>query len=139
MTELKINYMAVIVCIVVLHAIGFLWYSPLLFAEPWMEMVGWTEEKMQASPPGASIWIVNFLASAVSTYILAWLFTKLNVTSGLRGAGLGLLFGIAFDFLFVLNGALFAGQPAALAFITAGFTVVGMTVSGFILGAWAKR
>jgi|SRR5688572_18267825 len=135
----KINYTAVIVCVIMLHALGFLWYSPVLFAEPWMEMVGWTEEKMQASPPSAAIWVVNFLTSALSVYVLAWLLTRLNVTNGLRGAGVGLGLAIAFNFMPVLNSSLFAGDPTGLVWITAGFTVVGMTISGFILGAWAKK
>jgi hypothetical protein len=46
---------------------------------------------------------------------------------------------ITLNFLSVLNGGMFAGDPMALAFITAGFSVVGMTISGFILGAWTKR
>jgi hypothetical protein len=33
---------------------------------------------------------------------------------------------------------MFAQQPYGLAWITGGFDMVGMTISGFILGAWTK-
>lgn len=39
MKTLRINHLAVLVCVIMLHVIGFLWYGPL-FGEKWMAMVG---------------------------------------------------------------------------------------------------
>ncbi|MBI2935798.1 MAG: DUF1761 domain-containing protein, partial [Chloroflexi bacterium] len=45
----EINYLAVIVGVVLNMVAGALWYSPLLFARPWMKEVGMTEEDIRHS------------------------------------------------------------------------------------------
>lgn len=139
MNNLKINHLAVLVCVILMHAIGFVWYGPL-FGEPWMELVGLDMASMEESGGGdAGLWITNFIASLAPLYVLAWLFTKLNVTSGIRGAGIAFLISFCFHHLSVMSGNMFAGEHYALAWITGGFSVTGLTLSGFILGAWTKR
>jgi hypothetical protein len=137
--NLKINHLAILVCVVLLHALGFLWYGPL-FGEKWMAMVGIDPAAMEAGEgPGASLWILNFIASIAPLYMLAWLFTKMNVTSGMQGAVIAFLITFTFHHLSLMNGNMFAGEPYGLAWITGGFSLVGMTISGFILGAWTKK
>lgn len=138
MNEPKINHLAAVVCIVVLHILGILWYG-FLFAEQWMTMVGMDPAAAENADSEIGIWITNFVSIAVSVYALAWLFTKLNVTSGLRGAGLGLLMSFCFHHLNEMNSNGFAQSPYGLAWITGGYAMVSMAISGFILGAWIKK
>ncbi|MDZ4714342.1 MAG: DUF1761 domain-containing protein [Cytophagales bacterium] len=138
MNELKINYLAVLACVVFLHALGFVWYGPL-FGEPWMAMVGLDMAALEANPPGAGVWITNLISSVASVYMLAWVLAKMNVTSGVRGAVMGFLLSFTFHHLTEMNGNGFAMMPYRLAWITGGFSLVGMAVSGFILGAWPKK
>jgi Protein of unknown function (DUF1761) len=135
MNELKINHLAILVCVILAFALGSLWFGPF-FGEKWMTLVGINMATMK--PPGVSVWIINFVASLVPLYVLAWLLAKLNVISGLRGAGIGLLISFSFHFLMALNNDMFAGAPYALPFITGGYSLVSTTISGFILGAWTK-
>jgi hypothetical protein len=137
MNKLKINHLAVLVCVVLMHVLGFLWYGPL-FQEKWMAYVN-LEMSDAESAGGAGLWILNFVASAAPVYVLAWLFTKLDVSSGVRGAGIGLLISFAFHHLPTMSGNMFAAMPYGLAWITGGFQLVAMVISGFILGAWTKR
>ena len=44
-----LNYVAVIVTAVIGFLFGWLWYSPLLFAKPWMREMNLTEESMKAA------------------------------------------------------------------------------------------
>jgi hypothetical protein len=136
MKNLKINHLAVLVCVIFLHILGAIWYGTL-FLETWTGMVGLDME----NPPeaGISLWIMNFIAQVAPVYLLAWLFTKLDVTSGVRGAGIAFLITFCFHHLSLMSGNMFAGQPYGLAWITGGFSVVGLTISGFILGSWIKR
>ena len=137
MTHLKINHLAVLVCLIWLHILGFLWYGPL-FGDLWMPMVGLNPENMEGGfDPG--LWITNLIASLAPLYVLAWLFTKMNITSGAQGALVAFLITFSFHHLSVMSGNMFAGEPYGLAWITGGFSTVGLTVSGFILGAWTKR
>ena len=135
---LKINHAAVWVCVVLSFVLGFLWYGPL-FGDPWMAMVGLDLETIEANPPGAAIWITNVISSVIPFYVLAWLYTKLDVRSGLRGAGIALLIAFSFDFLARMTSDLFAQAPYGLAWITGGFDMVILAVSGFILGIWRKE
>ena len=57
MNNIKINHLAVWVCIILMHAFGFLWYGPL-FGERWMDMVQIDQETMQSDSMDAGIWIL---------------------------------------------------------------------------------
>ncbi|MEO5603182.1 MAG: DUF1761 domain-containing protein [Cyclobacteriaceae bacterium] len=137
MKNLKINHPAAVVCIIVLHVLGFLWYGPL-FGESWMRMVGLDMANMEANDPGIAVWILNFISCAASVYMLAWLFTKLDVRSGIRGAGIGFLIALCFHHFWTMSGNMFAGEPYALAWITGGYSLASLSICGFILGAWTK-
>jgi membrane protease YdiL (CAAX protease family) len=137
MKELKINHLAVLVAIVLQFALGFLWYS-VLFQEAWMNSVGLDMATIEADPAGAEEWITNLVSAVVSMYALAWLFTKMNVDTLLKGCLYGLLIGFSFVLLSVMTSGMFAKNPYGLAWITAGFTTVGLGVGGAVLGAWKK-
>jgi Protein of unknown function (DUF1761) len=138
MNTIKINHVAVLVCFVILTALGFLWYE-YLFQDSWMQMVGLDAADVEANPPGAGVWITNTIATVVPIYTLAWLLTKLNVTSGMRGAGIALLISFSFVFLSRMTSDMFSQNPYALSWIVGGFNMAAMTISGFILGAWVKK
>src|SRR5688500_68395 len=138
MNHLKINHLAVVVCLILLHALGFLWYGPL-FGQKWMAMVDLDQATMESEGMDAGLWITNLIASLAPLYLLAWLFARLNVTSGLRGAVIAFLIAFCFHHLPLMSGNMFAGEHYGLAWITGGFSIVGWTLSGFILGAWTKR
>ena len=137
MKKLKINHAAVWVGVVLLHVLGFLWYGPI-FGDPWMEMVGIDRATVEANPPGAGIWITNLVATVVPLYVLAWLFTKLDVNTALMGAGMGLLIGFSFIHLSDMTSNMFAQRAYGLSWITGGFSMVSLALAGLILGAWRK-
>lgn len=134
----KINHAAILVSVIVLFAIGFLWYG-VLFGDQWMRMVELDMAEAEGESGNAGIWITNLVATVVPLYVLAWLFLKLNVASGLEGAGIGLLIGFAFIFLSRMTSDMFAQNPYGLSWIVGGNSMVNLTVAGFILGAWKKR
>jgi len=110
-----------------------------LFGEQWMAMVGLDPANMEGGGAEAGVWITNFIASLAPVYFLAWLFTKLNVTTGVRGAVIAFLISFCFHHLSLMSGNMFAGEHYGLAWITGGFSLVGLSLSGFILGAWTKK
>jgi len=134
----KINHAAVWVCVVLLAGWGFVWFA-VLFDEQWMTLVGLDEAAVAANPLGNGVHLVNFIAGVVPLYVLAWLFGKMGVSSGIQGASMGLLIAFSFIFLSTLTGNVFAQNPYALTWITGGFDMTALTMSGFILGAWRKK
>ena len=137
MKSLKINHGAVWVSVVLTFVVGFLWYGPV-FGDAWMSMVGLDMATIEANPPGAGIWITNVLSSAIQMYVLAWLFTKMSVNGGMQGAVIGFLIGFAFNHMAGMTSGMFSQYPYGLAWITGGFSIVILTIGGFILGAWTK-
>ena len=47
MYEPTINYLAFLVSAVIFFIIGGLWYSPLMFANPWIKAMGFSDEKLK--------------------------------------------------------------------------------------------
>lgn len=138
MDNLKINHLAVWICIVLMHGFGFLWYGPL-FGEKWMAFVGYDQATMEQESMSASLWILNTVAIIAPIYLLAWLFVKLRVTTGAQGALIAFLIVFCVYHLPLMNGNMFARLPYGLAWITGGYSLVWLTVTGFILGTWVKR
>ncbi|NJN41516.1 MAG: DUF1761 domain-containing protein [Flammeovirgaceae bacterium] len=138
MNKVKFNHLAILVCFILLTGLGLAWYG-YLFMEPWMELVGLDMATAEANPPTAGVWITNTIATIVPLYALAWIFGKMNVNSGMQGAAIGFVITISFHHLSVMTGNMFAMIPYALTWITGGFDLVAMTLSGFILGAWRKK
>src|SRR5260370_5065808 len=78
----SLNWMAILVAAISTMVVGFLWYSPLLFAKPWMKEMGYdpsdkakTEEmKKNAGPAYGG----SFFASLVSPFTLAFILHRLR-------------------------------------------------------------
>jgi hypothetical protein len=103
-----------------------------------MSLEGLDPAVIEANPPVASVWITNVIATVVPLYALAWLFTRLNVSSAVEGAGIGLLIGFSFVFLSRMTNDMFAQNPYGLSWIVGGFNVLSLIVGGALLGGWRK-
>lgn len=137
MKELKSNHLAILVSVIILSVLGFVWYGPL-FGETWMRLEGLDPAVVEQNPPGAGTWITNLVATVVPLYIMAWMFVKMKVESGMQGALIGLLIGFGFMLLSRMTNDLFAQRPYELTWIVGGLNIVSLVVGGFILGAWRK-
>ena len=71
---MDVNLWSVLVAAVATMVLGFLWYSPLLFARPWMVAMGYDPddkariEEMQKS--AGKSYAISFVASLVSAFVL---------------------------------------------------------------------
>jgi hypothetical protein len=135
--NLKINHLAVWVCIVVVHALGFLWYG-MVFRESWTALVELDPTKTQQTASETALWIANSVSIIAPIYLLAWLFVKVNVTSGVQGAIIGLLIIFCMYHLPQMTAYLFAARPYGLSWIHGGYYLVSFAIVGFVLGSWKK-
>ena len=138
MKTLKINHLTVWVCIILMHGFGFLWYGPF-FGERWLALIEMNQATMQADSMDPGIWIMKSVAIIASIYLIAWLFTKMDVRTGIQGAVIAFLVTFCIHHLPLMTSNMFAGEPYGLAWITGGFSLTWLTISGFILGTWVKR
>jgi uncharacterized protein DUF1761 len=135
-----INLLAVLVAAISTMVVGFLWYSPVLFAKAWMREMGHDPndkakiQEMQKSSGGA--YAGSFVASLVSAFILAMLLHWLRADNLHLGLNLGFHVWLGFVATVQLTGVLFMKQSMKLFAIYTGYQLVCYLVMGAILAVW---
>ena len=133
MQELHFNFFAIVTAALVTFAIGGLWYSPILFAGPWMRECGLTEEQTRRAPLARVFGLSALAALVMSVNLAAFLGAKATLSFGLlAGAATGI--GWVAMSLGVIY--LFEQRSLKLWLINSGYQVVSYTLMGGILGAW---
>jgi hypothetical protein len=136
----NLNFFAVLLAAISTMVVGFLWYSPILFAKPWMREMGYDlndqvkVKEMQKSAGPA--YFGSFLASLVTAFILALFFHWLHVESLHYGLLVGFHVWLGFVATVQLTGVLFMKQSMKLFAINTGYQLVCYLVMGAILAAW---
>ena len=131
----EINYLAVVVGVLLNMAGGALWYSPVLFANPWMAANGFTKKEIEAKGGAAKGYVVSVVASIVITLVLAVIVEAAEADKALHGLALGLLAGLGFVATTAAANYAFEDRPLKLYFINIGYPVVMFAVIGTLLAA----
>lgn len=137
---LGVNVWAVLVSAVATMIVGFLWYSPMLFANSWMRLMGYdpndkakiAEMQKSAGPSYA----LSFIASVLSAFVLGKLIAVAGFSTAVDGLKIGLVVWLGFVTTVQLTNALFSRQRNKLYMINTGYQLVCYVVMGAILGAW---
>ena len=124
------NILAIIVAAVVNMVLGALWYSPALFAKPWMRLAGMKEMK-----GGGAGYAVSAIGSLITAYVLAWILNLSGMHSVSEGIKVGFLAGLGFVATTMVSDYMFSGKPMQLFYINAGYRMVGLILMGVVLGA----
>jgi hypothetical protein len=142
MELMDVNVWPVLVAGVATMVVGFLWYSPLLFARPWMVLMGYDpndKTKLEEMRKGAGkSYGITFVASLVSAFVLAKIIDITTVNSALYGMKIGFAMWLGFVTTVQLTGVLFAKQPAKLYLINTGYQLVCYLAMGAILAVWPR-
>ena len=133
MQHVDINYVAVVVAAIVPMALGALWYSPALFARPWMRAVGRTEEELTGAQLG---YLISAVGAVLMSYALARIVRWAEVDDLWNGALVGLLVWLGFVASVLAVTTYFGGRPRQLWFINAGYQLVALVLVGAIHGVW---
>ncbi len=135
MTQIDINYFAVIVATVIGMVLGAFWYSPALFAKPWMNLVGKKQAdfSMQAANIG---YAVAVLANFIMAYILAHFVHYTGATTIATGAVTGFWLWLGFVAAPTLMNYIFEGRSVKLFSINTGLTLVSLLIMGAVLAVW---
>ena len=135
-----INPWAVLVAAIATMVVGFLWYSPILFARPWMRLMGYDPDdkaKLAEMQKGAGkLYGITFVATVVSAVVLAKIIDLTSVVSIPYGMKVGFGIWVGFIATTQLTGALFTKQPMRLFLINTGYQLVCYMVMGAILAKW---
>jgi hypothetical protein len=133
-----VNVWAALVAALAGTAAGMLWYSPLLFAKPWMALMGYSDRsKMpESQKDSAPSHVMLLIARIVSAIILGKVIEVANVTTALYGMKIGFAVWLGFVTTVQLTYALFGRQPIKLYLINTGYLLVSYLAMGAVLGAW---
>lgn len=142
MKFMGINVWAVLAAALSTMVVGFLWYSPLLFAKPWCALMGYDmndKAKMDQMKKGAGkMYGMAFVASLLAACVLAKIIAVTTVDSALYGVKIGLAVWLGFVTTVQLTDAIFSRKPAKLYLINTGYQGVCFVVMGAILAVWPR-
>lgn len=140
MRFMGVNLWAVLVSALATMVVGFVWYSPLLFARPWTVLMGYDpddKEKLAEMQKSAGpSYMLSLLASIVSAAVLAKIIAVSAMNAPLQGMVVGLAVWLGFVTTVQLTNSLFMRQPAKLYAINTGYQLLCFLAMGAILGAW---
>ncbi|PYX59623.1 MAG: hypothetical protein DMG73_08180 [Acidobacteria bacterium] len=143
MEFMSVNLWSVLVAAIATMAIGFLWYSPILFARPWMVLMGYDPDdkaKLAEMQKGAGkLYVISFVASLVAAFVLSKIIFGLAINSALYGLKVGFAVWLGFVATVQLTDSLFSKKPAKLFLINTGYQLVCYLAMGAMIGAWAPR
>lgn len=136
MNPANVNYLGALVGALCCFLVGGVWYSPILFARPWMRASGLTEDGLKKGNMGR-IFGGAFALALVGNVNLAF-FLADGTPSLAWGVAAGALAGVGWVATSLGITYLFERRPLALYLIDAGYHVVTFVISGAILGVWKK-
>jgi hypothetical protein len=138
---MQLNVWAVLAAGVATMAIGFLWYSPLLFARPWMLAMGYDPEdknKLDEMRKGtAPMYAITLVGSLLAAFVLGKIVYHLTIDSPWYGIKIAIAVWAAFVLTVQLTDQMFGDRPFKLFLINTGYQLASFVVMGAILGKWA--
>lgn len=142
MTFMNLNLWPVLVATIATMVLGFLWYSPFLFARPWMVAMGYDPEdkaRMQEMQKSAGkSYTITFVATLVSAFVLGKIIQATTVNTALYGMKIGFAIWLGFVTTVQLTAKLFGNQSTRLYLINTGYQLVCYLAMGAILAAWPR-
>jgi hypothetical protein len=135
----SINWLAVIACVVVSFAVGFVYFSRRVFFDVWWKALGKTGQPGMESM--GLTWAMTTLGSIVLAVGMA--FTVPAIAAGMtggvnavNGALTGFMLWLPFQAATSLSNRMFAHHGLKVWAIEAGNHLIVMVLMGAILGAW---
>jgi len=136
----SLNWLAILGAAIATMILGFLWYSPLLFAKAWTREMGYDlndkakmdEMRKSAGPAYAG----SLAASLLSAFTLALILHGIRADSLHFGVMASFHIWLGFVATVQFTGALFAKQSMRLFAINTGYQLVCFLVMGAILVLW---
>jgi hypothetical protein len=115
--------------------LGAIWYSPALFAKPWMAMVGIHKDAANKKTMIAGM-IMSFVGSLVTSFILVHLVLWSGASTYGSGAFIGFIAWAGFIAAPLVASYIYENRPFKLFAINTGYWLVCLVASGILLAVW---
>ncbi len=130
-----INFWAVLAAAVLSFVIGGAWYSPSLFAKPWLRAINHTPTPGEKQGMGSAM-VAMFVSLLVTAYVLAHFTVYAGANTVSTGAQLGFWVWLGFTAMFTVTTVVFERLPWALYWITNGYQLISLVVMSIIVAVW---
>ncbi len=134
MREVSLHLPAIAAAALARMIIGALWYSPVLFIKPWMEMTGVTHEQMrQRMPKGVGL---DLIASILMSFAMAYIVGYSGAQGTDGGLSIAFLAWLGFIAASTLAPVQYEGKPWKLWLLNNGCLLISLMAMGAILASW---
>jgi hypothetical protein len=131
--ELALNYWAILAAAATNYVLGYIWYSPLMFENLWLKLIGKTKDQMK---PTVFIITTSFVGSFILSFVLAYFINYAQADTVLAGSAAAFLLWLGFVASTSLNQVLFEERSINLFIINNGYYLISMLIMGSILAVW---
>ncbi|MFL9482671.1 DUF1761 domain-containing protein [Chitinophagaceae bacterium LWZ2-11] len=131
-----LNWLHVLVAAIGYFALGSIWYSPILFAKPWVKYSGINMADPNAKKGVGAIMFGSFIMMLIATIGLALMLQLLPAINVLGGIKEGILVGVCFSTTAISVNYLYNKKPLPLYFIDCIYHIIGLAIAGAILAGW---
>jgi Protein of unknown function (DUF1761) len=135
MHHLHLNHWALLVSALILWFLGAIWYSPVLFAKPWLALL-----KIDPSKTNSKTMVPGMIASFIGDLIVSLVLAHIVYWSGADSCGWGVFIGFLVWLGFFaapnLPQGIYEGRPFKLFAINNGYWLVGLMIVGALLAVW---
>ncbi len=129
----RVSTGGIAVVVLIQQFVGFIWYSPFLFGNLWLDHIGKSVEVLKRAG------LMPYLISTLGAILLCYILSKLIYAADARTANEGLKLGFLCWLGFVLPATavhyVFAGQSLELILIDSGHFLVNLCLAGTTLAA----
>ena len=141
MLNVSINWVAVVVATVVHMVLGGLWFSPVLFGNPWIKLMGMTpkrveECKKKGGKAMALMAVFSLVMSSVLVFMLAHVANYLGPLSWMHGLVIGVLLWAGFLNTVKISGLLFHSQKFKLYLIETAYELATVVLMAMVITMW---
>lgn len=139
MESVPVNYLAVFLGAVASMAVGFLWYSPILFAKAWTRLMGLNPKVLKESQKTmGGMYALSFVAAMITAYVLTHtMFLSRNFYGNspvLTGVTTAFFVWLGFIMPVQLTDVIFGGRKWELWFINTGYQLASVMAMGIVIG-----
>jgi hypothetical protein len=137
--NIEVNYISLVVAVVASMAIGFLWYSPTMFAKPWMKLMGYTaeglkKEQKQMGKFYAVSAVVAFISAYVLAHVMALSMNFYNYPPVMTGVTTAFWSWLGFVMPVQLTDQIFGSKKWKLFAINTGYQLASLLAMGVVIG-----
>lgn len=129
------NIWAVLVGTLINMIVGALWYSPILFGNMWMKLVGLKKEDISKENANKAM-MISLIPSFLLIFFLHLILSLANANSILDAVIIGSSVSFGIIGMYQYNQSLYEDKPFSLVLIHVGYYIVSLNLNSILFVLW---